>query len=386
MATDRKCEACGKLATFRCPKCSELKLPDSLFCSQECFKGDWANHKKKHAIANLLANAFAGAAAKDAEADEWSVVDRFASYRFTGPLRPGKLSPKRTVPESIPRPDYATDPAGNSKLEDAERGKEDAAPEVKTPAQIEGMRAACKVGREVLDIAAKAVRPGVTTDELDRIVHEATVERGAYPSPLGYRGFPKSVCTSVNEVITHGIPDSRELVEGDIVNIDVTCYYHGFHGDLNETYPVGEIDAESKRLIKNAYECIMKAIEIVRPGEMYSHIGDVISRHAHKQGFEPDRRYVGHGIGALFHTRPSVPHYAKNRAPGMMVAGHTFTIEPMINAGTYADTVWPDDWTVVTTDGKRSAQFEHTLLVTPTGYEILTARTADSYPYWFLKP
>jgi methionyl aminopeptidase len=274
------------------------------------------------------------------------------------------------------------DPRGESAAESAMRGKETI--EIKTAEQIAGMRAACRVAREVIDAAARAVRPGVTTDEIDRVVHEATVERGAYPSPLGYRGFPKSVCTSVNEIVTHGIPDSRELVEGDIVNVDVTCYYHGFHGDVNETYPVGEIDAESKRLIQAAYDCMFKGIQLVRPTVMYSQIGDAIAKHAHKQGYEPDRNYVGHGIGALFHTTPQVPHYARNRAPGMMQPGHTFTIEPMINAGTHADVLWPDDWTVATADGKRSAQFEHTLLVTPTGYEILTARTKDSFPYWFL--
>lgn len=234
------------------------------------------------------------------------------------------------------------------------------------------------MAREVLDAAARAVKPGVTTDELDRIVHEETLKRGAYPSPLNYVGFPKSCCTSVNEVICHGIPDTRPLGEGDIVNIDVTLYYDGFHGDLNETYPVGKVDKASLELINCSRTCLEKALELVQPGTAYKELGAVIDKHAKACGFSVVRTYCGHGIGRLFHTVPNVPHYAKNKAVGVMKAGHIFTIEPMINAGAWQDVSWPDQWTAVTVDGKPSAQFEHTILVTETGYELLTAPLPDS--------
>jgi len=243
---------------------------------------------------------------------------------------------------------------------------------VKTPEQIEGMRKVCKIAREVLDLAGAAAKVGVTTDEIDRIVHEATVERGAYPSPLNYKGYPKSCCTSVNEVICHGIPDSRPLEDGDILNIDISAYYGGFHADVNHTYLIGNVDEKYKKLVQVTKEALDKAIAIVRPGCMYRDIGQVISKYVNIHGFSVVRTYCGHGIGELFHTSPNVPHYSKNKAVGMMKPGHTFTIEPMINEGNWQDVLWPDDWTDVTKDGKRSAQFEHTLLVTETGCEVLT--------------
>jgi len=183
------------------------------------------------------------------------------------------------------------------------------------------------------------------------------------------------VCTSINEIICHGIPDLRPLQDGDIVNIDVTLFYDGYHGDLNETYFVGsKVDAVGQKLVNVTRECLEKAIEIaVKPGAPYREIGNVITKHAHDNGFSVVRTYSGHGIHELFHTAPNIPHYAKNKAIGVMAPGHVFTIEPMICEGTYQDKLWPDDWTAATTDGKRSAQFEHTLLVTETGVEILTA-------------
>jgi len=216
-------------------------------------------------------------------------------------------------------------------------------------------------------------------------VHEATIRRDAYPSPLNYYNFPKSVCTSVNEVICHGIPDQRELQDGDIVNVDVTAYFQGFHGDLNETFVVGEPDEESKRLIKVTHDCLMKAIGEVKPGVRFRDMGEVISTHAQKNGFSVVKTYCGHGIGDLFHCAPNIPHYARNKAVGVMKEGMTFTIEPMINMGSWRDQTWPDGWTAVTEDGKRSAQFEHTLLVTATGCEILTARLESSPPLWWEK-
>ncbi|KAG8691534.1 Methionine aminopeptidase 1 [Ceratobasidium sp. 423] len=226
------------------------------------------------------------------------------------------------------------------------------------------MRTVCRLSREVLDIAAAAIRPGITTDEIDAIVHEETIKRGAYPSPLNYREFPKSVCTSVNEVICHGIPDQRKLEEGDIVNLDVSLYYKGFHGDLNETYPVGKISEESQNLIRTTRQCLDAAIAICKPGTLFRDLGKAIVV----------RNYTGHGIHNLFHTVPNIAHYAKNKMIGTMKPGMCFTIEPMINLGPSWDVDhWPDNWTAVTVDGKRSAQFEETLLITETGVEVLTA-------------
>jgi len=237
------------------------------------------------------------------------------------------------------------------------------------------MRTVCRLGREVLDIAASHIRVGITTDEIDAVVHQACIERNAYPSPLNYRNFPKSVCTSINEVICHGIPDQTKLQEGDILNIDVSLYYDGFHGDLNETYPVGKIDEDSKRLIRTTRKCLDESIKICRPGALIRDIGKVIEPLARASGCSVVRTYTGHGINNLFHGEPlNVPHYAKNKAVGTMKAGMCFTIEPMLNlGGNWEDLHWPDNWTATTTDGRRSAQFEETLLITETGVEVLTA-------------
>lgn len=245
----------------------------------------------------------------------------------------------------------------------------------------EGLKVACKLGREVLDEAARVLDVGVTTDEIDRVVHEACVERECYPSPLNYYEFPRSCCTSVNEVICHGIPDLRPLVDGDICNVDVTVFHRGYHGDLNETLLVGEVSAEAKKLVQVTWECLDRAIRIVKPGEKYREIGNIIQKHAQSHGYSVVRSYCGHGIHRLFHTAPSIPHYAKNKAVGVMKPGHSFTIEPMISQGSWRDELWPDKWTAVTVDGLLSAQFEHTLLVTETGCEILTQRNPNT-PYF----
>lgn len=249
---------------------------------------------------------------------------------------------------------------------------------VYTEEEIAGVREACRIGRIALDAAHKACKVGVTTDEIDRIVHETILEYDAYPSPLNYYGFPKSLCTSINEVICHGIPDLRELQDGDIVNCDVSVYKDGFHGDLNETYCVGNVAESSKKLVAAAHDSLMKAIEICKPGTMYRNVGKVISEHCEELGFSVVRTYCGHGIGRMFHCNPNVPHYKGNKANGFMKEGHIFTIEPMINAGKWKDTLWNDNWTAPTVDGLRSAQFEHTLLITKDGCEILSARTEDS--------
>lgn len=303
-------------------------------------------------------------------------------YEFTGTLRPCLQSPRRTIPDSIPRPDYATHPNGVSLSEQMDKTTNQSIPVYKSPDELDDLRYACQMGREVLDIAGNAVRVGITTDEIDRIVHEACIERGCYPSPLNYYKFPKAVCTSVNEVICHGIPDYRELQDGDIVNVDVTTYVRGFHADLNETFLVGKVDADGERLVQTAFECLKGALDIVKPGTLYRDLGTVIQKIATSNGCSVNRTYCGHGVGKLFHTAPNIPHYHKNKAKGIMHAGHVFTVEPMINLGKQQDVTWKDDWTAVTVDGKRSAQFEHTVLVTPIGCEILTARKDEPVMTW----
>ncbi len=278
-------------------------------------------------------------------------------------IRPGELSPVRSVPAEIGRPPYAEtgDP-----LEHDE-------PPVQPPEVIEAMRRAGRAAAEVLQETGAAVRPGITTDELDRICHEACIARGGYPSPLNYKGFPKSLCTSVNEVICHGIPDSRGLVDGDIVNLDVTIYLDGVHGDTNATFLVGKVDPESRRLVEVTRECLERAIDVVRPGAPFNAIGRAIQEHAEGNGFGVVRAFVGHGIGRQFHSGLHVPHYYVPGFTTPMEEGMTFTIEPMITVGAWEHRLWDDDWTAVTTDLRRTAQFEHTLLVTADGVDVLTA-------------
>ncbi|XP_065303964.1 methionine aminopeptidase 1 isoform X2 [Dermacentor albipictus] len=363
-------EGCNSSAKLQCPTCIKLGIKGSYFCSQDCFKGNWDSHKQVHRVV------------KNAKAAASVMYNPWPSFSFTGKLRPSPLSPKREVPEHIMRPDYADHPDGIPLSEQA--AKHSSSIKVLNEEEIEGVRLASKLAREVLDVALGAAEVGVTTDELDRLVHEASIERDCYPSPLNYYKFPKSCCTSVNEVICHGIPDMRPLQDGDLLNVDITVYHRGFHGDLNETVFIGNVDESGRKLVQVTYECLSKAIEAVQPGMRYREIGNIIQKHAQSHGFSVVRSYCGHGIHRLFHTAPSVPHYAKNKAIGVMKAGHCFTIEPMISEGTWHDEVWPDNWTAVTADGKRSAQFEQTLLVTDTGCEILTRRrTHDGQP-WFM--
>ncbi|MDA8393308.1 MAG: type I methionyl aminopeptidase [Actinomycetota bacterium] len=279
-------------------------------------------------------------------------------------VRPGVLSAAREVPAGIARPDYALNPAGRPGSSDE--------PMVRSAEVIEAMRIAGRAAAEVLAEAGAAVSPGVTTDEIDAVVHAACIERGAYPSPLGYHGYPKSVCTSVNEVICHGIPDNRPLADGEIVNLDVTLYMGGVHGDTNATFPVGQIDERSQNLISVTRRCLELGIEAVKPGRPISDIGRAIQTHAEENGYGVVRAFVGHGIGRGFHTPPSVPHYFDSRATTVMEPGMTFTIEPMITMGDWRHVMWEDGWTAVTADGRRTAQFEHTLLVTEEGAEVLT--------------
>jgi methionyl aminopeptidase len=277
-------------------------------------------------------------------------------------LVPGKLSPPRQVPARIPRPEYVGKPHPVRSTE----------PEVKTPETIERMRVAGRIAAQALETVGKHVEPGVTTDDLDRIGHEFLCDHDAYPSTLGYRGYPKSLCTSVNEVICHGIPDSTVLRDGDIVNIDITAYVDGVHGDTDATYLVGEPDEESRLLVERTREAMTRGIRAVAPGRQVNVIGRVIESYAKRFGYGVVRDFTGHGIGGTFHSGLVIPHYDDPRATLVMEPGMTFTIEPMLTLGAIAYDIWADGWTVVTKDRRRTAQFEHTILVTDSGSEILT--------------
>jgi len=290
-----------------------------------------------------------------------------------GILRPGVITPRRPVPASVPRPEYVGRP----------RAASYDGPEVKDAATIAAMREAGRLAARAMAEAAKAVVPGVTTDELDRIGHEYLLDHGAYPSTLGYPGsgrapaFPKSLCTSVNEVVCHGIPDSTVLQDGDIVNIDITAYLVvdglGVHGDTDATYLVGDVDEESRLLVERTEQAMLRGIKAVAPGRQINVIGRVIEAYARRFGYGVVREFTGHGIGTAFHSGLVVPHY--DSAPDhatVIEPGMTFTVEPMLTLGTADWDQWDDGWTVVTRDRRRSAQFEHTLLVTDTGAEILT--------------
>jgi len=373
------CESpsCEKPAKLQCPTCIKLNIQGSFFCNQECFKSNWELHKNLHKLAKTDV-------ASQSSKKGSGLFNPWPNFKFTGRLRPAGQSDTRVVPRTIPRPDYADHPEGYPMSEMKLKGNTYIKPLDHT--EIEDMRVACKLGREVLDEAAKAIAPGVTTDEIDRVVHEASVDRECYPSPLNYYQFPKSCCTSVNEVICHGIPDMRPLQSGDICNIDVTVYHRGYHGDLNETLFVGEVSEKARNLVINTWECLEKAItECVKPGTKYREVGNVIQKHAASGGYSVVRSYCGHGIHKLFHCAPNVPHYAKNKAVGVMKPGHVFTIEPMISEGVWGDTTWPDNWTSVTQDGKLSAQFEQTMIVTDAGVEVLTARPGKEHTPYFME-
>lgn len=349
------CEGCGAQAKLQCPTCLKLLLPSSFFCGQVCFKSNWSVHKAKHDVPKDL-------------------------NRYTGPLRKGKVTPMRTVPDHIEKPDYAVSGIPISE----QQARSDREIPVYSDEEIAKIRHSSLLVRQALDICNRMARPGVTPEEIDIAVHEFCIANNSYPSPLNYHHFPKSLCTSVNEVICHGIPDDRPLESGDILNCDVSIYCQGYHGDANETYLVGDVDDHSKYLVKTTYESLMLAISNVRPGVKYCEMGNIISKYVEPKGFSVVRSYTGHGVGRMFHCAPSVPHYSNNKTRGVMRPGHVFTIEPMINAGSYKDEMWDDNWTSVTLDGKRSAQFEHTMMVTNDGVEVMTARLPDSPPLTFL--
>lgn len=280
-----------------------------------------------------------------------------------GHLVPGVVSPQRSVPASIPRPEYvgksAPKPYDGSDVYDA--------------ASIELIRQSGRIAAQAVELVGEAIRPGVTTDELDVIAHEFVVSQGAYPSTVGYRGFTKAVCTSINEVICHGIPDDTTLVEGDIINIDITAFKNGVHGDLSKTFIVGQASQEATDLVERTREAMFRGIKAVAPGRQVNVIGRAIESYARRFGYGVVRDFTGHGVGAAFHSGLIIPHY--DSAPqydDVMEVGMVFTIEPMLTLGGYEWDMWADDWTVVTRDLSLTAQFEHTLVVTETGADILT--------------
>ncbi|MEN9749433.1 MAG: hypothetical protein RL149_511 [Actinomycetota bacterium] len=281
----------------------------------------------------------------------------------TGFLIAGNVSPLRSVPAHIVRPEYVGKRAPAKYTEGDIWGKD----------EVELIRAAGKIAAQAIALVGENCRPGITTDELDRIGHEFLLEHDAYPSALLYRGFPKSICTSVNEVICHGIPDNTVLQEGDIVNIDITAYKNGFHGDSNQTFLVGEVKDEVRLLVERTREALNRAIAVVAPGRQINTIGRAIESFAKRFDYGVVRDFTGHGIGKAFHSGLVIPHY--DAAPAYsqeMQVGMVFTIEPMLTLGTHQWDLWKDDWTVVTRDKSMTAQFEHTLVVTESGADILT--------------
>ncbi|GAA1352470.1 type I methionyl aminopeptidase [Arthrobacter koreensis] len=280
-----------------------------------------------------------------------------------GRLQPGTVSPRRHVPASIARPEYV----------DRDAPAKFTGSEVKSAETIEKIRVASRIAAQAIVEVGTRIEPGVTTDELDRVAHEFLLDHNAYPSTLGYRHFPKSICTSINEVICHGIPDSTVIQEGDIVNVDITAYINGVHGDTNYTFLAGNVDEESRLLVERTSESLRRAIKAVMPGREINVIGRAIESYARRFGYGVVRDFTGHGVGEAFHTGLIIPHYDAAPAYSRLIeTGMVFTIEPMLTLGTIEWDMWEDNWTVVTKDRKRTAQFEHTLLVTDDGAEILT--------------
>ena len=278
-------------------------------------------------------------------------------------VAPHDVSPRLSVPSGIARPEYVDRP----------RPAPFTGSEVKDAETIERIRIASRIAAQAMAAAAELIAPGVTTDAIDKVGHEFLLDHGAYPSTLGYKAFPKSLCTSVNEVICHGIPDARRLEDGDIVNIDITAYIGGVHGDTDATYLCGDVDEESRLLVERTHTAMMRGIRAAVPGRPFNVIGRVIESYAKRFGYGVVRDFTGHGIGTAFHSGLVVPHYDAAPAYGRLIEpGMTFTVEPMLNLGTPDWEMWDDGWTVVTKDRRRSAQFEHTILITDSGPEILT--------------
>lgn len=278
-------------------------------------------------------------------------------------LKPGKPTPVRKVPDHIERPEYVWKDTVQEAMGE---------PFVQTPETIEAMREASKIAANALKEAGAAVAPGVTTDEVDRVAHEYMCDHGAYPSTLGYLGFTKSSCVSLNEIVCHGIPDSTVIQDGDIVNIDVTAYKNGVHGDTNATFLAGDVSEEHRLLVERTKESMMRGIKAAKPGREINVIGRVIEAYANRFGYNVVRDFTGHGVGPTFHNGLIVLHYDSTAYRNVLETGMTLTIEPMLNLGSLEYDIWSDDWTVQNRDGKFTAQFEHTIVITEDGNEILT--------------
>ncbi|CAG8889908.1 unnamed protein product [Penicillium egyptiacum] len=336
----------NKAGSLQCPTCLKLGIKGSYFCAQDCFKRNWSTHKANIHKTKSDTNRRVAS----------GLYNPFLAYPFSGSVRPVyPLSPRRTVPKSIKHPDWAETGIPKREMR-LSRSKWD----LLDMKGQEGMRKVCRLAREVLDITAAALKPGITTDYLDEICHNACVERQSYPSPLNYNRFPKSLCTSPNEIVCHGIPDQRILLDGDILNLDISLYHGGYHADLNETYYIGDkakADPDAIRLIETTREALDMAIAIIKPGTPIREFGKIIEKHATSRGLTVVKTWGGHGINSEFHPPPWIPHYAKNKAVGTCKPGMTFTIEPILTLGTDREMYWPDDWTNVTVDGKRAAQF-----------------------------
>ena len=287
-----------------------------------------------------------------------------APVRPAAPVQQGVVSPRRPVPPEIVRPHYV------DARPEVPADRDDAL--VKDPATIDAMRRAGRIAGDALIEIGRQIRPGMTADDVDAIGHQFLIARGAYPSTLGYKGFPKSLCTSVNEVICHGIPDSRPLEDGDLVKVDITAFIDGVHGDTCATFEVGTVAPEVHELAERTREAMLRGISAVKPGRPVSVIGRVIESYAKRFGYGVVRDYTGHGVGPSFHTKPTIFHYDEPRASTLMEPGMTFTVEPMLTLGTYEWYAWDDDWTILTKDGSYCAQWEHTVVVTEDGAEILT--------------
>lgn len=281
----------------------------------------------------------------------------------TGFLIPGKISKALPVPTQIERPEYV----GKASPAEWTGGH------TKNSEQVEKIRAAGRIAAQAIALVGEHAKPGITTDELDKIAHEFIVSKDAYPSTLGYRGFPKSCCTSLNEVICHGIPDDTVLQEGDILNVDITAFKDGFHGDSNSTFLIGEVSAEVRDLVERTEIALQRAIQVVAPGRPINVIGRTIEAYAKRFNYGVVRDFTGHGIGEAFHSGLVIPHYdAAPHYSNTMELGMVFTIEPMLTLGTHEWDMWTDNWTVTTKDKSITAQFEHTIVVTESGAEILT--------------
>ena len=285
-----------------------------------------------------------------------------------GKLKPGKPTPIRSVPDDIERPEYVWKDEVQEAIGE---------PFVQPPEVIEKMREACKIAANALKEAGKAVQPGVTTDEVDRVAHEYMCDHGAYPSTLGYRGFTKSTCVSLNEIVCHGIPDTTVIEDGDIVNIDITAYKNGVHGDNCATFLAGDVSEEHRLLVERTKEAMLRGIKAAKPGREINVIGRVIESYAKRFGYNVVRDFTGHGVGPTFHNGLVVLHYDSTAYRDILEPGMTLTVEPMINLGSLDYDIWDDDWTVQNRDGKFTAQFEHTLVISEEGNEILTLPDED---------